>query len=114
MRRLLWILLALSTIVLLVFVLRQTGSVELAYAGGSPLETRIIVLALGVVIALAVFRQRLTHALEAALIWTVVGTLLLGLFGVGWLLYLLFPDDTLVANGAEPEHKLGQQRNEGR
>ena len=77
MRRLLWILLALSAIALLVFVLRQTGSLDFAHIDGSPLETRIIVLAVGVVIALALFRERLTHALEAALIWTVVGTLLL-------------------------------------
>lgn len=77
MRRLLWILLAVPTIVLLVVVLRQHGSALAELAQNSPLETRITALALLVVIALALFRQRLTHALESALIWAVVATLLL-------------------------------------
>jgi len=76
-RRLLWILLALSPLVLLALVLRRDGWADLALADGSPLEKKIMALALGLVVVLALFRQRLTQALGAALIWALIGMLLL-------------------------------------
>jgi hypothetical protein len=50
------------------------------------------------------FSGRHPFLVFAALPIVSLPTLFVGLlFGVGWLLYLLFPDDTLVANGAEPD-----------
>jgi aspartyl protease family protein len=78
-RRILWILLAVLTIALLILVLRQNEGAlaELAHLDTSPLETKIIALALVGMIALALFRQRFSHALESILIWVVVVLLLM-------------------------------------
>jgi aspartyl protease family protein len=78
-RRILWILLAVLTIALLILVLRQneTALAELAHLDTSSLETKIMALALVGMIALALFRQRFSHALESVLIWIVVVLLLL-------------------------------------
>jgi aspartyl protease family protein len=78
-RRLLWILLAVLTIALLVLVLRQNEAAlaELAHLDTSSLETKIMALALVGMIALVLFRQRFSHALESILIWVVVVLLLL-------------------------------------
>ena len=79
MRRILWILLAVLTIALLILVLRQNEAVlaELAHLDTSSLETKIIALALVGMIALMLFRQRFSHALESILIWVVVVLLLM-------------------------------------
>jgi aspartyl protease family protein len=78
-RRLLWILLAVLTIAVLVLVLRQNEAAlaELAHLDTSSLETKIMALALVGMIALVLFRQRFSHALESILIWVVVVLLLL-------------------------------------
>jgi aspartyl protease family protein len=79
MRRLLWILLTVLTIALLVLVLQRNEAVlaDLAHLDAAPLETKIMALALLGLIVLTLFRQRFSHALESALIWVVVATLLL-------------------------------------
>jgi aspartyl protease family protein len=78
-RRILWILLAVLTIALLFLVLRQNEAAlaELAHFDTSSLETKIIALALVGMIALMLFRQRFSHALESILIWVVVVLLLM-------------------------------------
>jgi aspartyl protease family protein len=78
-RRILWILLAVLTIALLFLVLRQNEAAlaELAHLDTSSLETKIIALALVGMIALMLFRQRFSHALESILIWVVVVLLLM-------------------------------------
>ncbi len=79
MRRLLWILLAVLTVALLVLVLQQneTALAELARFDTSSLETKITALVLVAIIALMLFRQRFSHALESVLIWVVIALLLM-------------------------------------
>jgi aspartyl protease family protein len=64
---------------LLILVLRQNEAAlaELAHLDTSSLETKIIALALVGMIALMLFRQRFSHALESILIWVVVVLLLM-------------------------------------
>ena len=78
MRRLLWILLAVLTVALLVLVLQQneTARAELSRFDSASLETKIMALALVGLIALMLFRQRFSHALESALIWVMLAALL--------------------------------------
>ena len=78
MRRLLWILLAVLTVALLVLVLQQneTALAELSRFDGASVETKIMAAALVGLIALMLFRQRFSHALESALIWVMLATLL--------------------------------------
>ena len=78
MRRLLWILLAIVTIALLVLVLQQNEAAlaELSRFDTSSLETKIMALALVGLIALTLFRQRFSHALESVLIWVMLAMLL--------------------------------------
>jgi aspartyl protease family protein len=78
-RRLLWILLAVLTVALLVLVLQQneTALAELARFDTSSLETKITAAVLVVIIALMLFRQRFSHALESLLIWVVIAALLM-------------------------------------
>ena len=78
MRRLLWILLFVLTIALLVLVLQQnqTALAELSRFETSSLETKIMAGALVGLIALTLFRQRFSHALESALIWVMLAALL--------------------------------------
>jgi aspartyl protease family protein len=78
-RRIIWLLLAVLTIALFVLVLRQNDAAlaELTRFDAAPLETKIMALAFVGVIALALFRQRFSHALESVLIWVVVVLLLL-------------------------------------
>jgi aspartyl protease family protein len=77
-RRLLWILLSVLTVALLVLVLqRKDGALaDLAHLDSAPLETKIMALALVGMLALILFRQRFSHALESALIWLAVAVLL--------------------------------------
>jgi len=79
MRRLLWILLTVLTIALLVLILQRNEAVlaDLAHLDAAPLETKIMALALVGLIVLTLFRHRFSHALESALIWVAVATLLL-------------------------------------
>jgi len=76
--RLLWILIAVLTTVLLVLVLRQHDAAfaELTRFEGTSLEAKIMALALIAVIVAILFRQRFTHVLESALIWIVIVVLL--------------------------------------
>ena len=78
MRRLLWILLSVLTVALLVLVLPRTDGAlaDLAHLDSAPLETKIMALALVGMLALTLFRQRFSHALESALIWLAVAVLL--------------------------------------
>jgi aspartyl protease family protein len=78
-RRLLWILLAVLTVALLVLVLQQneTALAELARFDSASLETKITAAVLVVIIALILFRQRFSHALESLLIWVVIAALLM-------------------------------------
>jgi aspartyl protease family protein len=78
-RRLLWILLAVLTVALLVLVLQQneTALAELARFDSSSLETKITAAVLVAIIALMLFRQRFSHALESVLIWLVIAALLM-------------------------------------
>jgi aspartyl protease family protein len=77
-RRLLWILLTMLTVALLVLVVQRNEAAldDLAHLDSSSLETKIMALALLGLIALTLFRQRFTHALESALIWVAVALLL--------------------------------------
>ena len=78
MRRLLWILLAVLTVALLVLVLQQneTALAELSRFDSASVETKIMAAALVGLIALMLFRQRFSHALESALIWVMLAALL--------------------------------------
>ncbi len=78
MRRLLWMLIAVLTIVLFVLVLRhnETAWADFTRFDASSIETKIMALAIVAMIALALFRQRFPRALESALIWVVVVLLL--------------------------------------
>ncbi len=78
MRRLLWILLTVLTIALLVLVLQRNEATldDLAHLDSASPETKIMALALVGMIALVLFRQRFSHALESALIWVAVFVLL--------------------------------------
>jgi len=75
-RRLLWILIALLTIVLLILVLQQGDAALLSRLEGSSTETKIMALAMVAVIALILLRQRFTRALESILVWAAIALLL--------------------------------------
>ena len=78
MRRLLLILLIILTVALLVLVLRQNEAAlaELNHLDFSWLDAKIAALVLAAIVALALFRQRFSDALESVLIWAVVALLL--------------------------------------
>jgi aspartyl protease family protein len=78
LRRLLWILLMLLTVVLFVLVMRQNEGAwaELTSLDSSGWESKIMALALIAMICFVLFRQRFTHVLESILIWIMVATLL--------------------------------------
>jgi aspartyl protease family protein len=77
-RRLLWIALALLTVALVVLVMRQDVTIaSLIEYDSSLLTSKILALILVAMIVLTLFRQRFPHALESALIWLVVASLLL-------------------------------------
>src|SRR5262249_28250521 len=69
---------AILTIVLMVLVLQQNEAAleELSRFDTSSLETKVMALALVGLIALTLFRQRFSHALESVLIWVMVAALL--------------------------------------
>ena len=78
MRRLLWILLAIVTVVLVVLVMRRTDIAAMLrhYDLSSATTIRAVALILVGALALALFRQRLSHAFELALIWLLIVVLL--------------------------------------
>jgi aspartyl protease family protein len=77
-RRLLWIALALLTVVLVVLVMRQDVTIaSLIEYDSSSLTTKLLALILVAMIVLTLFRQRFPHALESVLIWLVIASLLL-------------------------------------
>jgi len=76
-RRLLWILLAIVTVVLVVLVLRRTDTAAmLRHYDFSSDATKAVALIIVGGLALALFRQRLSHAFESALIWLLIVILL--------------------------------------
>jgi aspartyl protease family protein len=80
-RRVLWILLLVLTLVLALLVLREKDAalVELISIDAASIETKITALALLAMLALVAWRQRFAHALESILIWaTIVLLLVLG------------------------------------
>lgn len=79
MRRLIWILLCVLMIALLVLVLGRNEAAlsELAHLDSASLETKVMAVVLVGMIALVLFRQRFSHALESILIWLAVATLLI-------------------------------------
>ena len=78
MRRLLWILLGILTAVMVVLVLRQDRDALANFSDLdlSSLTIRIVMVVFVGALALAFFRERLSQALEAALIWVVIAVLL--------------------------------------
>jgi aspartyl protease family protein len=77
-RRLLWFLLALLTVVMFVLILQQDdeGFAGLSRFDISSLGIKIIIVVFLGALVLAVFRERFTKALESALIWAVIAVLL--------------------------------------
>ena len=77
MRRLLWILLGLLAAVMVILVMHQGGTLaNLGQFDLSLLAIKVIVLIIIGGMVLALFRQRLTHAFESALIWVAIALLL--------------------------------------
>ena len=77
MRRLLWILLAILTVVLFVLVARQDGTIAgLSQIDWSSLVVKIVLVVFLGALVLALFRERMSHAIESALIWVVIVLLL--------------------------------------
>jgi aspartyl protease family protein len=78
-RRLLWILLCVLMIALLVLVLGRNEAAlnDLAHLDSASLETKVMAVVLVGMIALVLFRNRFSHALESILIWLAVATLLM-------------------------------------
>ena len=78
MRRLLWVLLAILTVLMFLLILKQD---EGAIAGLSRLDisslgVKIVILVFLGALVLALFRERFSRALESALIWVVIALLL--------------------------------------
>jgi aspartyl protease family protein len=78
-RRLISLLFAVLAAVLGVLLLRQNADqwVELIRWDDSSIETKIMALALAGIIVLALFRQRFSHALRSAVVWTLIALILL-------------------------------------
>jgi aspartyl protease family protein len=77
-RRLISLLFAVLAIVLCVVLLRQNEAAwaELIRLDDSSIETKIMALALAAMIALALFRQRFSHALQSAVVWALIALVL--------------------------------------
>jgi aspartyl protease family protein len=76
-RRLLWILLAILTAVLIVLVIRHGGEIaSLRQYDFSSGTTKAVVLLIVGLLLFVSFRQQFTHALESVLIWVVIVVLL--------------------------------------
>jgi aspartyl protease family protein len=77
-RRLISVLFAILAVVLCVLLLQQNQSAwaELIRLDDSSVETKIMALALAGIIALALFRQRFSHALQSAVVWALIALVL--------------------------------------
>jgi aspartyl protease family protein len=77
-RRFLWILLALLAAVIFVLVVQRDGAsfIDLAQIDFPALTINIVILVFVGALALAFFRERLSQAIEAALLWVVIALLL--------------------------------------
>jgi aspartyl protease family protein len=77
-RRLLWILLVVLSLVLLVLVLRHNDAAlaELTRLDGAGVQAKVFALVLLVMLALMLYRGPFPHALESALMWAVIVLLL--------------------------------------
>jgi aspartyl protease family protein len=76
-RRLLWILLAALTVAMFLLVMQQGRSLaDLNQFDLSSLAVKIIICVVVGGVVLALFRHRLSHALESALIWVAIALLL--------------------------------------
>ena len=78
MRRLLWVLLAILTVVMFLLILKQDeGAVaSLSRFDISSLGVKIVILVFLGALVLALFREQFSRALESALIWVVIALLL--------------------------------------
>ena len=78
MRRLISLLFAVLAIALCIPLLRRNEAVwaELVRWDTSSVETKIMALALAAVIALALFRQRFSYALQSAVVWALIALVL--------------------------------------
>jgi aspartyl protease family protein len=77
-RRLISLLFAVLAVVLCVLLLQQSEAAwaKLIRWDDSSIETKIMALALAGVIALALFRQRFSHALLSAVVWALIALIL--------------------------------------
>lgn len=77
MRRLLWILLAVLTVVLIVLAMRHGDmAATLRQYDFSSTATKVVALIMVGALALTLFRQRLSNVLESVLLWLVIVALL--------------------------------------
>ncbi len=109
MRRLLWILLAMLTVVMIVLVLRQDDNsfARLSEIDLSSLTIRIVMAVFVGALVLAFFRERLSQALEAMLFWVVIGLLLV--VGYSYRFELRDVGDRVIAE-LMPGHVAGHGR----
>jgi aspartyl protease family protein len=76
-RRLLWILLAILTVVMIVLVAQQDGTIAgLSQSDLASLVVKIVLIVFVGALVMTLFRERLSHAIESALIWVVIALLL--------------------------------------
>jgi len=73
-RRLILLLLAVAAVALCILLLRQNHAALTAFAQleDTSVETKIMALALIVVIAIALYRLRFSHALQSAVVWALI------------------------------------------
>lgn len=77
MRRLLWILLAILTVVMIVLIAQQDGTIAgLSQSDLASLVVKIVLIVFVGALVMTLFRERLSHAIESALIWVVIALLL--------------------------------------
>jgi len=76
-RRLLWILLAILTVVMIILIAQQDGTIAgLNQSDLASLVVKIVLIVFVGALVLTLFRERLSHAIESALIWVVIALLL--------------------------------------
>jgi aspartyl protease family protein len=76
-RRLLWILLAILTVVMIVLIAQQDGTIAgLSQSDLASLVVKIVLIVFVGALVMTPFRERLSHAIESALIWVVIALLL--------------------------------------
>ena len=75
-RRLLWILLALLTVVLFALVARNDGIAGFTRIDVSSLAVKIVIVVFVGALVLALFRERFSRAIESAMIWVVIALLI--------------------------------------